>query len=106
MKIFISVLTLIAATTFPTKSSASCHKKEDSKRFYLAPGSLFMDGQGLFVAIGEELYPVKAVQCDERGVYIDEWEYKWSCAECKKPNPIWFSFCAWCGKPKPKPKEE
>ncbi len=105
MKIFLLACALTAGAILPSKATASSHKKEAFRRFYLAPGSLFMDGQGLFVSIAGELYPVTAVHSDERGVYIDEWEYKWTCAECKKPNPIWFSFCAWCGKPKPKPEE-
>jgi hypothetical protein len=75
------------------------------KKIYISPDSVVVSSKGIFVSFAGETTPVLAVHSDERGVYVHEWEYKWNCAECKKPNPIWFSFCAWCGKPKPQPKD-
>lgn len=75
---------------------------EGTEKYYLQPGALFMNEEGLFADVEGILYPVISVKRDEQGVYVEEWEYKWKCQECKKPNPIWFSFCAWCGKPQKK----
>ena len=94
--------TRFIAFIFAISSTAFGRLGAESNKYYLAPGSLFMHEQRLFVDIAGELYPVSSVKTDEQGVYVDDWEVKWNCKECGKPNFIWFSFCAWCGKPKEK----
>lgn len=81
--------------------SIALFAEDQSEKYYLTPGSLFMSERGLFIDVEGEFYPVMAVKTDEQGVYVDDWELKWDCAECKKPNLTWFTFCAWCGKPRP-----
>lgn len=76
------------------------------EKFYLSPGSLYMNDEGLFIDIEGRLCPVTSVKSDERGVYVGLWDFKWNCIACKKPNFNWFSFCAWCGKPREKPPTE
>jgi hypothetical protein len=59
----------------------------EKDKIYLIPGSLCMDESSLFVNFEGELYPVKQVSTDERGIYIDAREFEnskygfWTCPQ-------------------------